>query len=230
MISTELLQAEMQKAMAIEAKGVLLPHMPIKDFLQEAGDLIEVCNADISELQKVNINIDTVSRLEPAIELLRDFQTQWMDERKDMEEARKEWNDLYPEALTIKKELLETMRFVFSDNAQLQVRLSEITSGRDYADTIQDLHDLAYMGKKDIRPFNAINYDVSIFDKANELSNELMLLLGRMNGTSDDDNKIKFNRDRAYTNLKTVVDYVRRYGKYVFRNNPSRSQMYARAY
>lgn len=230
MISTEMLQAEMQIAMAIDATDVLLPHMPIKDFLQEAGDLIEVCKADLDELQKVNINVETISRLEPAIELLRDYQTQWMDERKDMEEAREEWNKIYPEALSLKKDLLETMRFVFRDNAQQQSRISEITAGRDYADTIQDLHDLAYMGKKDIRPFNAINYDISLFDQADAMSNELMLLLGRMNGNADDDSQIKFLRDKAYTNLKTIVDYARRYGKYVFRNDPERSANYARAY
>jgi hypothetical protein len=71
-----------------------------------------------------------------------------------------------------------------------------------------------------------INYDLKRFVEAEDYSNSLMLLLGRMNGKKYNDNESKLKRDEAFTNLKSIVDYVRKYGKYVFRNDGDRSAAY----
>ena len=149
-----------------------------------------------------------------------------MEERKDAEDARKEWKVAYPKAEALKKDILQTMRFVYDGDEIALERVAEIAEGDSYHDTIQDMHDLAFKGREDKAFFVGINYDLKRFDEAEDYSNSLMLLLGRMNGEKYSDNESKLNRDKAFTNLKTIVDYVRKYGKYVFRNDADRSAAY----
>lgn len=225
-----MLSNEKSLAEAIPADQVLNPSESVKDFLQEGGDLITTCERDRPELESVNIDTSKIERLEAAVEVLRDAQSEWMEDKNDSEEAREEWKIVYPEAEKLKKELLKTMRFVYEGDENALARVSEITEGNNYRDTIQDLHDIAYKAKLDLSGFEKINYDVSLFDKADAYSNSLMLLLSRMNGEDREDSDTKLVRDKAYTNLKMLVDYIRRYGKYVFRDNPERAAAYTSQY
>ena len=230
MVTNDQLQAELALAKAIPTENVQTPNLPIVDCLQEAGDLISVSEQDRAMLETVNIDWEKATRLEAAIELLRDAQTQWMEMRKDADDAREEWNKVYPKAEGLIKDILQTMRFVYDGDEEALKRVSEIAAGGGYRDTIQDLHDVAYKAKLDLAPFEAINYDVALFDEAERLSNGLMLLLGRMNGERNNDHELKTFRDRAYTNLKELMDYIRKYGKYVFRNDKGKAESYSSNY
>ena len=225
MITKEELARERSHAVAISDDQIQTPNIPV-EFLQDAGDLIPIYNQDKPELKKVKMDFAIGDRLEPAIEVLRDAQTSWMEERKDAEDARKEWKEVFPRAEALKKDILQTMRFVYDGDESALARVAEIAEGDSYSDTIQDQHDLAFRGKEDKTSFVGINYDLKHFDEAEAYSNSLMLLLGRMNGEKYSDNESKLNRDKAFTNLKKIVDYVRKYGKYVFRNDTERSVAY----
>lgn len=227
MISKEQLEQEKAVAMAIPKDQVMPPNTPVVEYIQVAADLIPIYERDKSELKKVNIDKAIPERLEAAIEYLRDTQTNWMEVRKDAEEARVEWNVVYPKAEQLKRDILHTMRFVYDGDSEALARVAEIAEGDNYRDTIQDLHDVAFKGKEDIKRFKGINYEISKFDRADAYSNSLMLLLARMNGEKHNDNESKLLRDQAYTNLKTIVEYLRKYGRYVFRNDAELLEAYS---
>ena len=126
--------------------------------------------------------------------------------------------------------MLQTLRFVYGNDAEVSKRITEITKGDGYNDVIQDLHDIAYMGKQDLTVFTSFNYDVTLFDKAETTSSELMILLARKNGERNSDNEFKTLRDKCFYYVKEVVDYIRKYGKYAFRNDPEKARLYTSAY
>ncbi len=228
MVTKELLDAEKAYVQSLELPEGFQPNRSVPDFMQEAADLITTAERDKAELNGVNIDRAKVARLEPAIEVLRDAQTIWRDDWHDRSEAREEWKMEYPKVVNLKNDLINTVEFVYHDNPEKLKRVAEIREGNDRMDTIQDLHDLAYMGKQDPAAFEAINYSIEKFDQAEAYSNSLMLLLSKING--DDDNDHKEFRDKAFMNLSNLVQYVQRYGKYVFRDDPERREDYQRKY
>jgi hypothetical protein len=230
MITTESLEQEKALAEAIPKNKILSPNMPVKEYLQEAADLISICEKDREKLDEINFDWSKYERLEPAVEVTRDAQTIWMEERRDIEDAMEEWQIKYPDACALKKELLETMRFVYDGDEQALARVSEITAGNSREDTIQDLHDIAYKAHLDLNPFQKINYDVSLFGKAESYSSELMLLLSKINGNNGDNNGYRVFRDQAYTNLKKIVDYIRKQGRYALRHDQERAEAYSSNY
>jgi hypothetical protein len=99
---------------------------------------------------------------------------------------------------------------------------------------IEDLNDLSLLGKDNTRLLEAINFDLSLLDKAAQTSREMAVLLDekdrereRERGEPSEAKKI---RDQAYTHLKEAVDDILEAGKFVFRQNKKRLRKYASAY
>ena len=230
MVTQEQLDAVKAEVIALSEEWEKDPNLPVNDLVSEAADLIIQAQTDAEVLATLSIDTERVGALEARVEVLRDYQTQWLDVKHDAEEARKEWKIKYPEALELKKDTLQTLRFVYDEDEEKSKRISEITKGYGYDDLIQDLHDIAYMGKQDVTVFEPISYDVTKFDKADSFSSELMILLARMNGEKHDDNEAKSLRDKCFNYVKEIVDYIRKYGKYAFRNDPEKAKLYTSAY
>jgi hypothetical protein len=95
---------------------------------------------------------------------------------------------------------------------------------------IQDLYNLAILGKNNPEPLKAIGFDMSMLDEALQVSDEMADLLARANGEKRSDHMSKLIRDKAYTHLKEAVDEVRDCGKYLFWRNEERYKGYCSAY
>jgi hypothetical protein len=105
-------------------------------------------------------------------------------------------------------------------------RVSDIADGSGHADMIQDLNDLAVLGKANSEFLTAIGFDLSLLDTAASVADELADLLATANGDKVEKNASKTIRDKAYTHLKELVDEVRAAGKYLFWRNPNRLKGY----
>lgn len=230
MVTQEELDAVKAEVVALSDEWEKDPTVPVVDMVHEASNLIIQAETDAEVLATLSINTELVGSLEARVEVLRDYQTQWLDEKNDADEARETWEVKFPIAEALKKDTLQTLRFVYGGDEDKMKRISEITKGDKYDDTIQDLHDIAYLGKQDLTVFEPVNYDVTKFDQAETLSSELMILLARMNGEKHEDNELKTLRDKSYYYVKEVVDYIRKYGKYAFRNDPEKAKLYTSTY
>jgi hypothetical protein len=101
-----------------------------------------------------------------------------------------------------------------------------------HAKMIKDLNDLSILGKDNTRLLEAINFDLSLLDKAAQTSREMAVLLDEMDRDRERDkhSEAKKIRDQAYTHLKEAVDEILETGRYVFRQDKRRSRKYASEY
>ena len=110
-------------------------------------------------------------------------------------------------------------------------RSQKIAEGAGNADMVQDLSDLAVLGKANTTQLTAINLDLTQLDKAETLSDQMASLLAQANGAKKEgNNKTKALRDKACAHLKQAVDEIRDAGKYVFYQNEQRYKGYISAY
>jgi len=160
----------------------------------------------------------------------REAQSIWNKDFRSQQEAQKQWSEQSTVAYDLRDDLLQSLRFAYRKDPALLSRVSAITDGNGHADMIQDLNDISVLGRENPDPLTAIGFDLSHLDLASNRADELADLLAEANGDKADQNESKVIRDKAYTQLKELVDEIREAGKYVFRNDNNRVKGYSSAY
>lgn len=214
----------------INGNQVLLPEIPVDVFNQEAEDLYHVAIADKKELSGRGLKLKVIESLTVAAGACRYAEAQWTKERNAKQEAELEWKEKSPEAYGLRNDLIYEFEFAFIHNNNLISVVDRIKSDSGHSDMIQDLVTLTLLGKENTNLLNAINFDSSLLLKAESMADQMADLLGRANGTKNENNEAKTMRDKAYTHLKGLVDEVRRYGKFVFRKDKEHAAKYASEY
>ncbi len=220
-------QAEIE---AIPDEDIKLPNMPISTFLQEAENLRHWSQADKDALTGAGLDWKLVQDISVRAGALRQAESIWFKERYDREEAGREWEEKAPEIYDLRDRLLHALRYAFRDNNELLKRVSEIDEGYGHADMIQDLNDIAILGRENSDLLNGIKFDMSLLEQAATAADEMAQLLAIVTGDRQDRNSTKITRDKAYTYLKEAVDAVRECGQYVFWRNQQRLKGYTSKY
>lgn len=204
----------------------LTPNIPVDVALQESEDLWVWCMADKTKLTAAGLNWSLVEDLPARTGACRYIQSQWQKDYKSLEEAQKEWKLKSPEAYAMRDELLHHFFYAYYNSPDLYAKTQKIAEGNSHADMVQDLSDLAALGKAYPQPLQAISLDLFVLNQAEALSDEMAALLAKVNGNKLEDNKLRILRDKAYTFMKTAVDEIRRCGQYVFWRDEMRSKGY----
>lgn len=225
-------QFELKKAIieAIPENLVGYPGVPVDAALQEAEDLNVWCQADKDLLVKTGLDWKLVEDLSIRAGSLRYIQSQWQKEYRSLEQAQKEWAEKSPAAYELRDELLHHFFFAFNKLSDLNALTQKIAEGNTHADMIQDLSDLAALGKANVEPLKAINLDLGLLDKAETTSEEMAGLLANANGKKLEDNKMRLLRDKAFYHMKEAVEEIRRCGQYVFWKDEQRRKGYISKY
>ena len=211
---------------AIEDANIKIPNMPIDVFLQEAANLEVWCKPDIPKLVAVGVDRSIFKALPKRTAALRYVQSLWMKERFSKEQASKEWEVRSPEAKALKDELEHSFRFAFRKHEDLLAKVRRIEEGSGQADLVQDLSDLAVLGKSHQPVLEKIGFDVKQLTMATKVSEEMSKLLATKNGERLSSNATRVVRDKAYTYLKEVMDEIREAGKFVFWKDKERLNGY----
>lgn len=213
--------------MAIPGSEAKIPNIPVDTFLQEAENLRLVAGEDKDALVNAGLNWEEHGATLPVkTGALRHAQSVWITQRYSQEDAQKEWNEKSEEAYEFRDELMSDFGFAFRKRSDLLGRLDQINSGAGDADMIQDISDLANLGKLGTEELSVINFDSEKLTLAEDMADSLGELLARANGHSNDQSEIKRIRDKAFTYLKESVDEIRVTGKYVFRKDTDRVKAY----
>ncbi|HCY41081.1 MAG TPA: hypothetical protein DHV48_06955 [Prolixibacteraceae bacterium] len=215
---------------AIKPNQVLIPSMPIDVFVQEAENLFHWCLDDMQELTRVGLLWDVVISLPARSGACREAQSLWIKERNTSQEAESNWKVEAPAAFDLRDELLHQFRFAFRNNEGLLARVDEIAQGNTNADMVQDLNDLAVLGKANTALLTVIGFDPTLLDRAADVADRMGDLLGATNGERKSVSEAMQLRDKAYTYLKLAVDEIRECGKFVFWRNPDRLKGYISDY
>ena len=89
------------------------------------------------------------------------------------------------------------------------------------------MEDFSVIGKDNSKELEAIGFDMSLLDKASELSARMGDILGETNAGTINGKNVRLIRLQAYTLLKQLIIEVRDYGKYAFHGNRERLKGYS---
>lgn len=220
-------QAEIE---AIPADQVKSPGLPIDVFLQEAENTVQWCQQDKDKLTAAGLDWTLVDDVPVRCGALRQAESLWFKERFSREEAEKEWSEKSPQAYDLRNQLLHDFRFAYRKDSDLAGRVSQIAEGSGHADMIQDLNDLAELGKANPDQLTAIGFDATLLDTAATMSDEMAELLSRATSDRAGDNQARVTRDKAFTLLKQAIDEIRECGQYVFWHDAQRYKGYISQY
>jgi hypothetical protein len=215
---------------AMKPAEALTPSVPIDVFVQEAENLYHWCLDDRDALTRAGLDWNLATTLPVRAGACREAQSLWIKERNTRQEAEQAWKEQAPAAFDLRDQLLHTYRFAFRKSDGLIARVDEIALGDTNSDMVQDLNDLAVLGRSNGNLLGATGFDFSLIDQAAALSDHMGDLLGATNGERKEDSEAMLIRDKAYTYLKQAVDEIRECGKFAFWRTPERLKGYVSDY
>jgi hypothetical protein len=206
------------------------PAMPVEVFAKEAEYLAKWAQDDKEALTGRGLDWNLVTDMPARIGALREADSRWYNLRFSQAEAAKAWNEESDEGYDFRDILVHEFRHAYREDPALLTKVSGIADGNGHADMIQDLNDLAVLGKANIEPLQATNFDTAELDRAAHLSDVLGDLLASAEVDRETNNVTRIIRDQAYTYLKQAVDEVRTVGQFVFWRDEQRLKGYASNY
>jgi hypothetical protein len=227
---SDALQAKLSTLQSIPKENVKRPTIPMDAAIQEAQYLYKWCLADQAALTKAGLDWALVEDLPVRLDAVSEAQSIWHNVRFGREEAQQAWAEKSPTGYELRDELLHYMRYAYRDISDLKTRVDGVAEGDGDADMIQDLNDLAVIGRENLAPLQAVGFDSAKLDAAAILSDELGELRADASVDKAADREKKVLRDKAYTHLKEAVDTIRQCGQFVFWKDPDRAKGYASEY
>jgi hypothetical protein len=230
MKNTQDLQLLLPQLEAIPAREVAAPAMPVATFIQEAEDLNAWIQPDRALLETHGQPAELLDSLPTRIGALREAESAWMAARYDREQAQSGYLDLSRQAFDLFAGIVRHFRYAFRKDAALAARLPSATGWTNDAERIQDLNNLAVIGREHVDLLEAAGFDPAQLDQLATLSDTVadQYALARSEKASGRGSKIL--RDRAYTYLKEEVDEIRAAGRFLFWDDETRLQGYSSEY
>lgn len=222
-LSPETLKAVEDAVRAIPDSQVKNPTMPVVIYAQEATDLWRWVQTDKDQLLKNGCKVEYIDELPARIEVLRLSETQI---GHIVVNSRLEFQETIPKVMEFLKDIFRSCRFAYRNRPELLKRIRGVKTGSGYVYTVQDIRDIATLGKEHPEELVAMGFDLTKLDQAFEISSQMELLLADVNAESPTSPQRIF-RDKAYTYVKEAVDEVRAHGQFVFYNNDARRVGYA---
>lgn len=216
---------------AIPEDSIKEPGMPVDVLAQEAENTYDWAMHDKDELVAADLDPELLQTLPARAGALRHAESNWFSGRFAKEEAAKKWEADSPAAYNLRDYLIHIMLFAYRKDHEILVRVQTIAEGSGHADMIQDLSDLAQIGRKNPGQLAAIKkFNAGDIDKAEQMSGDMARLLAGAKAVTGI-TAAKIIRDQAYTYLKTALDEVRATGQFVFwKKNKDRLPGYASQY
>ncbi len=135
----------------------------------------------------------------------------------DDPDVRKEFEELFPQALKTREYLERFCRHGYRRNPGQLAKLGKIAEGRGHSDTVFDLLPIRLLIESNPEPLKAMRaFKWEMVDEAEELYEKLSRVYAR---SKIDPHKIDTARDmldRAYTYLKQAMDEIKEIGQFAF--------------
>ncbi len=226
----EILQEMLPEINDVKKEDIKPCNIPVSVYVQEAGNLHERVSLDSARLLALGMDPALQTRLDRLRAALFAAEVDWQEQQSERKKALELWKEKSPALYDLRKDIVEHLAFAFRKDERLMEQLAEIEEGSSHADAIEDLARLAVLGIQNPQLVQAINYDAARFDTANTMASEMSGVLSAANGYLYRDDERKLIRDKAFTLLKEVVDEVREYGQFAFRNDPEHVKGYSSKY
>jgi hypothetical protein len=218
---------------AIKDSQIKKPHhIPMAAYIHEAECLYKLALKDKEPLMAAGLAPELIEDLPQRCRALQEAESRWKNQQGALNKSAREWKKQSPSAYGLRKKLLADFLYAFRKHPGLLKAVRAISPIGGHARMIKDLNDLSLLGKDNTRLLEAINFDLSLLDKAAQTSGEMAVLLDEMDRNKERyiHSKAKKIRDQAYTYLKEAVDEILEAGKHVFRQDKEHLRKYASEY
>ncbi len=212
----------LEDAQALNTESLLKCNIPIETYLQEAVDLEKWASDDKEQLIEVGLPEDIFNKLNKCTGALREAESRWHEAERKKNEAQELWGKEKPVGFKFRNDLLHSFKYAYRKEPVLLNNISDISKGSNIPDMIQDLNDLAVLGRNNLEPLLKIGFEEEQLATAAEMSAHLADLRAIVNGDKHNPKVSMEIRNAMYTLLKSCVDEIRECGKFVFRDNPKR--------
>lgn len=226
MTNQEKLQRLLSEINSVSEEDIIKCDIPLNAFIGEAFALHTRASEDFDVLSSFGVKPELLKELIIFTEALQVAQANWEGRKTKKQVVNKKWQQKYPKLKELRKELLAAMQLAYRFRPDLLSALKEIRKGNTIADTLQDLSDLSVLGRLHKEPLEAINFDFAQFDMVDQFANETSQLASEANDHRLSQDEIKLIRDKAYTKTRLLVDEIRLFGKYAFRNDHQHRKYY----
>jgi len=230
MTTKEAFEKEKLAIEAISREEAKEPTMPIGQYMYEADKLYTHSLKDKDSLVAVGLDVSIIDAIPQRNQALRYAQSIWAEDHDVRSQTDIEWSTLRKQGEELRAILLHTFKFAYRNDENMKTRLKRIEEGSGNADNIQDLHDLAILGKENVAPLVVVDLDVNLLDTAADLAVNMSKKLAEANVNREQLNELKLTRDKAFTHLKRAVDEVRDHGKFAFWRNDNKLKGYKSEY
>jgi len=230
MSENEVLQEMLPEIEQLNKADVKICNIPISVAVQEAGNLHKRVSLDMDKLVELGMPAELQERLGKLRAALFAAEVNWQEQQSERSKALELWKEKSPALYELRKDIIEHLAFAFRKDERLMEQIADIDEGDTHADAIEDLARLAVLGTQNTELVQAIKYDVAKFASANAMVSEMSGVLSTANGYLYRDDERKLIRDKTYTLLKAVVDEIRDYGRFAFRNDPALAKGYTSKY
>ena len=183
---------------ALPKEEVKTPSMPVEVAIQEGEDLRVWTEDDKEKLIGAGLDWSIVESIPERAGACREAQSEWAKDFKSHEEAEKEWLKNAPEGFTLRDSLLHAFRYAYRNDEGLVAKVAVIAEGSSREDLIQDMNDLAVLGRANTAPLEVINFDLTQLDLAAEKADKLAALLAGAKSESETTSEAYNLRNRAY--------------------------------
>ena len=206
--------------------NLVVINMPVEVFAREARTLYLYAKDDMHKFISAGFNPSAINKLLPLSEILMDAESEWQKVSSNDSEHRKDWKTLHPKAVEFRNELIHKLKYAFRNTPDIIRLLIKIKKHSTYSELSQDLNDLAVLCNSDIDALKSINFDMSLIDRARDMSKEVASVLASHNTDKKKVNESKLHRDKIYTYLKHLVKEVRVCAKYLFHKDEEKLKCY----
>lgn len=224
------LESLLPKIEAIDHKKLKTPTTSIGVLVQEAFNLYAWMQDDLDILQHFGMPRNLPEELLMAAKACSEVQTRWHKTRVSTSNEDKNWQQAQKEALNLREELYHNFEFAFYGEESPTRVLNSIKKGTGDPNLIQDLSDLAALGKKYAHLLEQINFDLTLLDRSAYLSNTIGKLLAQTHTAEYDRDMLLQLRNKAARYLENIFTDVRRFGKFAFKDHPHRVKGYQLQY
>ncbi len=204
--------------------------MPLATYIHEAEALSRWCRDDRAALETLSGIWELAEDIPIRAGALRELESMWRKERCTRDEASQRWKDESPALFEKRKGLLQAFRYAFRNKKVLLRQVSAITRGNTNAERLQNLNDLAVLGRDNQDLLAEIGFDLTELDEAAAKSVEMSEVLATSVSRRREVSETLKLRDKAYVHLKEAVDEVYCAGRYLMRHNSVRRGGYSSNY
>ncbi len=202
-------------------------NIPVSVVIQQASDMYFVALTDREILEAAGLCMEKAMSLETLAQECSHAEAAWKMVKEERSIKKAELRRYFTQLFALRNELAFHFRCICEKNS-LPVSVP-VYGSRSGAILVQDLFDLALLGKKLIPWLDKSGFDVSRLEDAHDSACALASRLAHWEVFTPDESPERAERDRLYFEIRQVLCDVREVGRRVFHNHP-RAAAYSDSY